>query len=407
MINSDSDERKIKRLIGGTGLLLALILIVINLILPKGFLTDHSKMYPVAVASGAIFSSVLLAEAFGVAPAVFEVLLGFIIGLTGVKGSEALEILGLMGSASLMFFAGLEIDLESLSKTFKRSLAMGTLSFVVPLMATTVLLLLIGYTPKISLIIATGVSTTSVAVVYSIFRKTNILRSEAGQSLLAATMVADILSIVTFSVLMMSVSYLLIIYILSIIIVPPLLGKAFKRMPELAHEAEVKLIITILLSIILFSEVVGIHAVLYSFMLGLAFSGMGSLRKEALRKLEGIVFGFLAPMFFTSAGIEIASGSPISYIYITLILLGISYPAKILASYLGLRTFCKGISRGLFKLSNVFAARLTMSTIIAYAGLTSGLLSPSVSGGIMLSAIIATLISGLTVGKNVLAEEEL
>ena len=401
------EERKIKRIIGSIGLLLALILIIADILLPKKFLISHSKLYPVAVASGAIFSGVLLAEAFGIAPAVFEVLLGFIIGLTGVKGSEALEVLGLMGSASLMFFAGLEIDLESLSKTFKRSLVMGTLSFVVPLMATTTLLLLIGYTLKISLIIASGVSTTGVAVVYSILRKMNVLKNEAGQSLLAATMVTDILCIVTFSILMMNINYILLIYILSIIVIPPALSKAFKKMPELAHEAEVKLIITILLAVILFSEVVGIHAVLYSFILGLAFSGMGSLKKEALRKLEGIVFGFLAPMFFTSAGIEMASGNPTSYIYMMLILLGISYPAKILINYTVLRLFCKNITKGLFRLSNIFAARLTMSTIIAYAGLTSGFLSPDVSGGIMLSAIIATLISGLIVGKNVLAEEEL
>ncbi len=404
---SEQQEKEIKKIVGFIGFFLVIILLMTNILLSKEFLASHSQIYPIVAASGAIFSSVLLAESLGITPAVFEMLLGFAVGLTGVRSSGPLEILGLMGSASVMFFAGLEMDLETLGKTFKRSLIMGLLSFIAPLVATTLILILMGYNFKVSLMIATGVSTTSVAVVYSIFRKMNVLKDKSGQSLLAATMVADILSIVTFSIIMMKVSYLLIVYVASIVIVPPALGRALKKMPKLAHEAEVKLIITILLIVILFSEVAGIHAVLYSFALGLAFSGMGSLRKEVLDKLEGIVFGFLAPMFFTSAGIVIAGARPTSYILITAILLGISYPAKVLASYIGLKAFCENIPKKLFRISNIFAARLTMSTIIAYAGLASGLLSPEVSGGIMLSAIIATLISGIVVNENVFAEEEL
>jgi glutathione-regulated potassium-efflux system ancillary protein KefC len=402
-----SKEVKPRRLIGVIGLVLASLLLVISVVLPREFVSVHSEIYPVVAASGAILSSVLLAEALGVAPAVFEVLLGFAVGLVGIRASETLRALSLMGSASLMFFAGLEMDLDMLSKSFKRSFVIGLISFVIPLATTTLYFILMGSPLKISLMIATGVSTTSVAVVYSIFRKMGFLKSMTGQTLLAATMVADILSIVTFSALMMKASYSLIVYILSIVVVPPILGKALKAMPELAHEAEVKLIIAILLAAILFSEAVGIHAVLFSFVLGLAFSGAGFLREEALRKLEGVVFGFLAPMFFTSAGIEVARASPISYIYITAILLAISYPAKLLASYLGLRLFCKGLTQNLLRVSNVFSARLTMSTIIAYAGLTGGLLSSSVSGGIMLSAVIATLIAGLLVSKSVLLVEEL
>jgi Kef-type K+ transport system membrane component KefB len=139
----------------------------------------------------------------------------------------------------------------------------------------------------------------------------------------------------------------------------------------------------------------------------LAFSDVAGIREKALKKLEGIIFGFLAPMFFTSAGMELARASPLSYLTTTLVLLAVSYPAKFLASYLGLKVFCKTVPQNVLRLSNVFTARLTMSTIIAYTGLKSGLLPPSISGGIMLSAVIATLAAGFIAGRSVLIEEEL
>ncbi len=400
-------ETATKRIIGIIGLMLAIVVLGANLLLSKEFLTAHSEIYPMAVASTTILSSVLLAESLDVAPAVFEVLLGFVVGLSGIETSRTLEALAIMGSASLMFFAGLEMDLEMLSKNFKRSFIIGGLSFLVPLVSTISFLMLLGYSLKVSLMIATGVSTTSVAVVYSIFRKLGFIKNATGQSLLAATMIADILSIVTFSALVMKLSYSLLIYITSLVVVPPLLGRVLNRMPELAHEAEVKTIMAILLAAILFSESIGIHAVLFSFILGLAFSDASGIREEAMKKLEGIIFGFLAPMFFTAAGMELGKASPLSYLKATIILLAVSYPAKLLISYISLKRFCRASVHNLLQLSNVFAARLTMSTIIAYAGLKSGLLPPDVSGGIMLSAIIATVIAGFVAGKSILIEEEL
>jgi Kef-type K+ transport system membrane component KefB len=162
---------------------------------------------------------------------------------------------------------------------------------------------------------------------------------------------------------------------------------------------------SILLSIILFSEAVGIHAVLFSFAVGLAFSPVKSVREEAVKKLEGIVFGFLAPIFFVTAGLEIASVNTVKAIPLLLLLLFSSYPAKVAATYVGLSLFLKSLRASVLRTANLFAARLTMSSIIAFAGLKLGIISPELSEAILVTAIIVTLLAGLTSRRTIREED--
>jgi len=364
----------------------------------------HPEIFPLSVAAGVILSAVFLAEALGIAPALFEISLGFIVGLMGVHGATALDTLALVGSSAIMFFAGLEMDPSLIARTITRSLAIGFLSFFGPFALSTLALYLMNYPLRVSLLAATGVSTTSVAVVYAILYSTKQARTELGQTLLASTMVADVVSIVVFTVLVLRPGRLLFAYILALIVVPPLLGMLSKKMPRLGHESEVRIMLALLLSVILFSEAVGIHAVLFSFIVGLALSETASMRERALDKIGAVVFGFLAPIFFVTAGMDVAVAEPSRCWPIAAVLLATSYPSKILFTHAGLQLLMPSRELGL-RAANLFAARLTMSSIIAFAGLKSGLMPPELAESILITAIIATLLAGST-SKIAVEEEE-
>ena len=354
----------------------------------------HNGLLELTAIGGVILASALLAEAFQVTPAMFEILLGYIIGVYGVASGEFIETLALIGGVMLMFMAGLEVDVSLLRTVFTRSLVIGSISLLAPMASTFTALYLLGYPMSESLLASVGVSTTSVAVVYMIIRKTGLIALRRGQLILASTMVADILSILAYTAVVFKPSKILAVYVASLIIVPWLTARLIRRLPRIAFEAETRLILALVLVVTLFSEVAGIHGILFSFLLGVAFST--SPDKEVIAsKTSTITFGFLAPIFFTSAGLLISRAGVQGVLVPSIVLFLASYPVKVLASYAGLRLL-SGVRS--LRLSNVFGARLTVSTIIAYSGLKTGLIHPPVAAGIMFTALIATLASSIVTG---------
>ncbi len=371
--------------------------------------TEAGDLYPLAVASGAILSSFLVGEALGLVPAILEILLGFTAALMGVPVSDTLETLALLGSAFLMFAAGLEVDLELLKQHALSSLLVGVVSFSAPMAAATLGVWALGYPLQEAALAGIGVSTTSVAVVYAILKARGLLARGPGQVVLASAMVADVVSILAFIAIAVETSAALIIYFASLALAPPLLSAILRRLPEQTHEAELRFIIAVIVIVALFSEVVGVHAVLYSFILGVAFREALHFRVGLPEKIGGLVFGFLSPIFFVTAGLHIG-GVHLGALLVldSIVLFTASFPLKIAVTHAALK---KAVGVNDLRLSTVFAARLTVSTIIAYTGLLKGVLSGELAAAIMLTALAATTIAGVIAGWGVVeagleAEEE-
>lgn len=360
------------------------------------------ELYALSVVSGIILASYLIGEALEVVPAILEILLGFLAATAGIEPTSTLETLALVGSVFLMFAAGTEIDVRLLRRYFLRSVLVGVVSFAAPFAAASLAVRLLGYTLRQALLTGIGVSTTSVVVVYAIIKSLGILRRERGQVVLASAMAADVASIIVFVVLMVEFTPLLIAYVASLAIVPPVAGALFKRLPRAAHEPEIRLIMAILLGVALFSEVVGVHAILFAFILGVALGEAMHLRRPLPEKVSGLVFGFLSPIFFVTAGLHIGpAGMQGGLLLLSLAVLAASFPVKIVATHIALSRLAYVRNP---RLSVVFGARLTVSTIIAYAGLLKGLLPPELAATIMLTALVTTVTAGIAAGWRAVEE---
>ncbi|MEB3779020.1 MAG: cation:proton antiporter [Desulfurococcales archaeon] len=350
--------------------------------------------------AGVILASAFMAEALDVTPAILEIFLGYMIGLAGVRENTVLDMLALIGGVILMFMAGLEVDVQILKRVLIRSLVVGSISFTAPAVTTYVILSWLGYSFEDSMLAAIGVSTTSIAVVYAILRRTRLQRHRRGQLILASAMVADVLSIIAYSVFVFRPSGMLLVYVAALIATPWLASRLVSLLPRMSHEVEVRLVLALLLGITLLSEAVGIHGILFAFLLGIAFSELRD--KDYIEgKISPVAFGFLAPLFFVNAGVHIAPVEISLLKIIAPLLLLASYPVKVASTHIALKLL-GGMADP--RLSSVFGARLTVSTIIAYAGLKSGILARELAAGIMLTALVATLISG-AIGGRVVYEE--
>ena len=352
----------------------------------------EEDLYMMTVVSLIVVSSVMLGEALKLAPPILEVIFGMVAGWMGAGIVEPLELLAVMGGSAVLFMAGLEVDVGLVREFLVESLAVGLAGFAASsLTVLAVLHVAYGMPLEAAALVAVAVSTTGVAVVYTILKSTGYFRSRAGQVVLASAMAADAASIIAFMALIAKPSPALALYILSVIAGPYAARKALGWLPMLGHEAEVRIIVSLLLASTLISEVIGVHGVLASFILGLALQDFVD-RPEVRGKVEGVVMGFLAPAFFVVAGLEASSAEPRLVVLPALGLLALSFPAKIVASGLMLRRLL-GIAEPGLVVS--LGARLTVSTLIAYMGVKLGLISPLLGGAIMLSAALATLMAGL------------
>ena len=378
---------------------LGIVVVTLGVIVVFGDrLSFDPGLYSFAVVSGFVAAGALMAEPLGVSPAIVELSLGVLAGALGVPRSETLDILGLMGSIFIMYVAGLEIEPAVLKRDLVPSLFSGLTSFFAPLAATLVALTHFGFSAEESLLAGIGVSTTSVAVVYAIIRKHGVIRRRLGQLILAVAMVADVTSIIAFVLAASAHTLGMALYFIGILVSPFMLAFFLEWASGGEHEVELKLILAFLVAASLVSEYFGVHAILFAFLLGVATRETVVRRPVLESKVMALTFGVLAPIFFVNAGLHASPANPLVYLELTALVLLVSFPVKVIATHYSLKLFM-GRSPG--RITAVFGARLTVSTVIAFAGEAAGVLSHDLAGAVIMSALIATIVSAIIAGTPI------
>ena len=366
---------------------------------------EHRELYALSLAALLVFSASIIADVIGVAAAIVELLSGIYASLLGLEPIGILGELGLIGGVLLMFVAGTEIDVPVLRRNFWRGLGLGIAGFACSATVSFTVFYAMGMGVQQSSLMAVALSTTSVAVVYAVLLDKGLLAGGMGQTLLAAAMMADVASIVALVVIVARLSYMLLAYSVLLVAVPPALRRLLRALPYRHSELGVRLIVSSLLALTLVSEVVGVHAVLIAFILGVSSSDIIRRKGFLDEKMKGLVFGFFAPIFFFTAGLYMRVPSLLGYTELVVIALLASYIPKIIATYIAGRSLL-GLKDPLYSL--IFGARLTVSIIAALIGLSMNLLSMEHYGAIILSAVVATIISGFAAGRlELLGEEEI
>src|SRR5574344_1196072 len=116
-----------------------------------------------------IFASSFISLRVGISVAIVEILIGVIAGNLGVIPQDWMIYLAGMGGIVLTFLAGAEVDTDLMKRKFKESFLIGFSSFIVPFLGISIFAkIFLHMSFQASLISGIALSTTSVAVVYSI-----------------------------------------------------------------------------------------------------------------------------------------------------------------------------------------------------------------------------------------------
>ena len=253
----------------------------------------------------------LVAIELGITTAILELIVGIIAGnYLNFQSFETLNVLADFGLLALMYLAGLEIDTDILRKHIKSSTIVGVSSFTIPFIALyTLAYYILSYTHMQSALIATTLTATSVAIVYTVLTSDGKL-NEKEKHILSSAMVVDVLGILAMTILLSSITTKTLIFFAVFIafslLVPQAGRKIFKYYKGNAAELEFKIILFIILGIGIASELAGIDAVLIAFMAGVVTSAFVVKHVELWDKLKSITFGFMAPIFFFMVGTTVS-----------------------------------------------------------------------------------------------------
>lgn len=358
-------------------------------------------MDPSIIVALVLVAAAAFALELGFSSAIAEILAGVALGFffADIGSLNWVEFLGNLGLLGLMFLAGFEVDINRLRSTWRASVGIGAASLAVPM--TGVFLVCrfgFGFPLETSALMAIGLSTTSLALVYHALKERGDLSGPLGQSALGAATVVDVLSMVALALLLGNAGWGTAIFLL--VLLPTIFGLPrignwiFRRYKGAIVEFELRFLMVLLISMGFMAEHVGgIHPAVIAFGMGVIMAELAEEHGEVEEKLRAVVFSLLAPVFFLHAGMQIdltlLTGTSLLQF---LILLVVAVGLKFLGTAAAARALL-GESGRFFGL--LFNYRLAFGIVTATVGREANVISDAQYSIVLMIVVCSALLPAL------------
>ena len=257
---------------------------------------------------------------------VLEIVLGVVLGPSALGWLEpdlAVQVVGLLGLAMLLFLAGLEIDVSALRGSLLRAALAGYVVSIAVGWLAGLALDSAGWVDD-PVLLAVTMSATSLGLVVAVLKDARAVDGRLGQTVIAASSVADFAAVLLLSlafstsgggtgerlVLLGSFAAL----VVAVAVVSGLstrsmrLGDVVVRLQDTTAEIRVRASMLLLIAFVVLAEEFGLESILGAFVAGAL---VGLLDRDATShphfrtKLEAVGYGFLIPVFFVSSGLRL------------------------------------------------------------------------------------------------------
>lgn len=352
----------------------------------------------ILVAGILVFISSLISLRVGLSVAIIEILLGAIAGNLGVQPDDWMLYLASFGGILLTFLAGTEIDTKLMKERFKESFLIGTFSFLLPFIVVFLYTYYVsGWSLPASLIAGTALSTTSLAVVYSVLVETDLSKTRIGKLIMASTFITDMGTAIALSILFIKPTLYTVVFIsvsLGVIYFAEKFSHYVFDNPKLKNkviEPEIKYIFLLLFIFMYFADIGAGQAVLPAFVLGLLMSkhfSETSETKVVRNRLRTVAYAVITPIFFIVGGLKVSLPLILSAFGLFAVLFALKIAAKFLGVYFLAKKY---IPDGSMYTTLLMSTGLTFGTIASVFGLNSGLIN-QVQYSILVGAVIASAV---------------
>ncbi|MDA3802560.1 MAG: cation:proton antiporter [Patescibacteria group bacterium] len=331
-------------------------------------------------------------------------------GLNYIQSSETISVFGFLGMAFLMFMAGLETDITQIYKSKNKIVLMALFNSLFPFLTGLLITRLFGYSWIESLVVGVVFISSSVAIIFSSIKDNKQLSKDTLQLILSAVMVTDIISLVAIGFLFQTDTqitkfplpiYLLILLVSIVLlfkIIPIISKKILKKrfLKNVGYERRLRYVVIVLISVVAYFSFLGAHPILASFLAGLSLSGVISSGDDdvLMHKIHTIGYGLFIPVFFFVVGMEIDLGVLKDFdaknLLIILLILGLLV-SKFVSGYISGR-LSKISKKESLIFGSISITQLTTTLAVTYTASSVNLLSPTLITGIILLAIITTIV---------------
>ncbi|BAZ17966.1 sodium/hydrogen exchanger [Calothrix sp. NIES-4071] len=413
-VTSATSQGGLIKPLGHHQLLLVLLELALLLLIARG-LGEFMRRIKLPPVVGELLAGVLLG------PSVFGWLLPNIqehIFPHNQAQSDLLSVVSWLGVLFLLIVTGLETDLNLIVSKGKTALLISLGGIIFPF-ATGLGLgwflpdnFLANSNERLifSLFIATAMSISAVPVIAKVLMDLNLIRRDIGQITLAAGMTDDTIGWILLSVVsglassgkfdiqtaLRSVGGAVLFLGLAFTIGRSLMALVFRWVDDYIGGATANLSALLVLSFgaAALTHSLGIEAALGAFVAGILAGQSPRFSREAGITLELITSGFLAPIFFATAGLRVNLldiFKPETF-FIGLLVLAIACFGKFTGAYIGSRvgglSHWEGIAMG-----SGMNARGAMEIIVATIGVSLGVLNPPMYSIIVMVAIVTSLMA--------------
>ncbi|CAB4243430.1 Sodium:proton antiporter [Methylacidimicrobium sp. AP8] len=348
---------------------------------------------------GAAFLAAVIALQLRVSVALMEVLVGIAMShLLGMdQPTEWMVFLGRMGSVTLAFLAGTEIDPRSFRHHLGSSLTIGFLSFLLPfglifLLAHSTL----GWTPAQSVIAGIALATTSVAIVYTAVVEKGMQSTRFGQLLLTSCFVTDFASVLFLGLFFSHWaprSFLLLLCALLLLLALPLSLRPLLRWLRQSpvSEPEIKFLFFVLALLGALASVAQTEPVLPAYLAGVLVAKPFATDRELVHRMRSLAYGLLTPFFFMKAGFHVSLHTLLYGSLPIFLLIGAKLLGKVAAVWPSLRLYRFSRQEALFG-SLLTSGGLTFGLIAAHYGVANGILGRKMYSQVTIAILLSTLI---------------
>lgn len=325
----------------------------------------------------------------------------FFPGIKTGSESEWLKFLAGSGAILLTFLSGTELDPTAMKKMKKEMLIIGFVGFFAPFIGCSLIAkFLLNWSLKASLLAGVALSTTSMAVVYSVMLEYGFNKTLYGKGILGACFINDLGTVIALGLIFAPFTYKTIIFVIVtivfIFILPNLTQKIIKIYGNKTYAIRTKWILFILFglgALALWSES---EAVLPAYLIGMSLAIVIGKDHTYIKRLRTLTIGFLTPFYFIRAGsfvnLPVIFSAPLIFI--------ILFSGKVITKIFGLYPvigFFKGHKKERWYYTLLMSTGLTFGTISALFGLTKNIITQSqysfLVAAVIASAVIPTAIA--------------
>jgi glutathione-regulated potassium-efflux system ancillary protein KefC len=328
---------------------------------------------------------------------VAQLIIGALIGTSALGAtSQWIAFLAGTGAIVLTFLAGAELDPGIFRTKWKEAFVVGLVGFFAPFLgAAAVAHFVLGWAIMPSWLAGVALSTTSVAVVYSVMLELGLNRTDFGKGILAACFVNDLGTVIALGLIFSPFTIRTLIFVAVSVVVfailPFLTPWFFERYGGRVSELEAKYILFTLFAMGGLAAWAGSEAVLPAYIIGMVLAGTVGKDHVLIRRLRTLTFGFLTPFYFIRAGSLVSVPALIGAPLVFLALLAAKMISKMVPLVPTVRAFNYLGHQGMYY-SLMMSTGLTFGTISALFGLNHHIIDQT-----QYSHLVATVIASAVV----------